>query len=77
MVYRFVQSDGTSHSQRAEVRNQGLENEFLAVVGQYSWVAPNGVQYIVKYQADDNGYNSDLEEGPPGAPLEVANALLG
>ncbi|XP_023949118.2 larval cuticle protein LCP-30 [Bicyclus anynana] len=75
--YYFEQTDGTKQEQKAEVRNAGREDQYLAITGFYSWFSPNGVEYIVKYTADQDGYNSEIEEGPGGAPPALVASLLG
>ncbi|CAG9785100.1 unnamed protein product [Diatraea saccharalis] len=74
--YAFETSDGTKHESQGEIRNEGREDEYLAVNGVYSWIAPNGVRYTVKYVADDNGYQPEIEEAP-GAPGPIVASLLG
>ncbi|XP_045764455.1 flexible cuticle protein 12-like isoform X1 [Maniola jurtina] len=75
--YAFEQSDGTKQEQQGELRNAGLENEAIAVKGVYSWIAPNGYRYTVVYTADDEGYKSEIEEAPGGAPPALVASLLG
>ncbi|XP_026328697.1 endocuticle structural glycoprotein ABD-5-like [Hyposmocoma kahamanoa] len=76
--WAFDQSDGTRHEQRGELTNQGRENEALVVRGQYSWIGPDGVTYIVTYVADDQGFQPQIEQGPGGGvPPAVVASLLG
>lgn len=45
--------------------------------GDFSWVSPEGVHVLVKYVADENGYQpqSDLLPTPPPIPVEIQRAL--
>lgn len=77
-VSSFEQSDGTRHEQRGELKNEGRDNEALVVKGQYSWVGPDGVTYIVTYVADEQGFQPQIEQGPGGGvPPAVVASLLG
>ena len=64
--YAYETSDGTSHQEKAELKNAGSENEALSVTGSFSWIAPDGQVYTVTYIADENGFQ------PSGAHLPVA-----
>lgn len=78
LFYRWELSDGSKHEERGQLKNQGTENEGIAVQGQYSWVGPDGVTYIVTYIADENGFQPTIEQGPGGAvPPAVVASLLG
>ncbi|XP_073951410.1 uncharacterized protein [Choristoneura fumiferana] len=71
-------SDGSKHEEQGQLQNQGTVNEGIAVQGQYSWVGPDGVTYIVRYIADDKGFQPTIEQGPGGAvPGAVVASLLG
>lgn len=74
----FEQTDGTAQEQQGELRNEGREDESIAVRGSFSWVGPDGVLYRVNYVADDNGYQPEIEQGPGGGvPPAVVASLLG
>ncbi|TKX27790.1 endocuticle structural glycoprotein SgAbd-5-like [Spodoptera litura] len=76
--YGFELTDGTGAEQQAELRNEGKEDESIAVKGSFAWVGPDGVLYRVIYVADDNGYQPTIEQGPGGAvPPGVVASLLG
>ncbi|XP_046960510.1 cuticle protein CP14.6-like [Vanessa cardui] len=76
--FAFEQSDGQTREEQGELRNEGREDEYTAVKGSYSWVGPDGVKYIVRYIADENGFQPEIEEGPGGAvPPAVVASLLG
>ncbi|XP_050342290.1 cuticle protein CP14.6-like [Nymphalis io] len=76
--FAFEQSDGQTRQEQGELRNEGREDEYTAVKGSYSWVGPDGVNYIVRYIADENGFQPEIEEGPGGAvPPAVVASLLG
>ncbi|XP_028158521.1 cuticle protein CP14.6-like [Ostrinia nubilalis] len=71
-------SDGSKHQEQGQLKNQGTENEAISVQGQYAWVGPDGVTYIVSYIADENGFQPTIEQGPGGAvPAGVIASLVG
>uniref|UniRef100_A0A2A4ITS3 Cuticle protein n=1 Tax=Heliothis virescens TaxID=7102 RepID=A0A2A4ITS3_HELVI len=71
-------SDGSKHEEQGQLKNQGTENEAIAVQGQYAWVGPDGVTYTVTYLADENGFQPQIQQGPGGAiPSAVVASLLG
>ncbi|CAH2075267.1 unnamed protein product, partial [Iphiclides podalirius] len=71
-------SDGSKHEEQGQLKNQGTDNEALAVQGQYGWVGPDGVSYIITYIADENGFQPQIQQGPGGAiPSAVVASLLG
>ncbi|XP_046960503.1 endocuticle structural glycoprotein SgAbd-5-like [Vanessa cardui] len=71
-------SDGSKHEEVGQLKNQGTEDEAIAVQGKYSWVGPDGVLYTVTYIADENGFQPQIEQGPGGAvPSAVVASLLG
>ncbi|GBP72129.1 Flexible cuticle protein 12 [Eumeta japonica] len=73
--YRVVQSDGTEQEARSELRNAGREDEFLSVVGSYSWVGPDDLAYTVKYSADDERFKPEIQQ-PPGGAVPLAKYRL-
>ncbi|XP_059060092.1 endocuticle structural glycoprotein SgAbd-5-like [Achroia grisella] len=75
--YFFEQTDGTRHEQIGELRNAGTENAYVVLRGFYSYVAPDGVLRVVKYVADENGYQPEEGEGPGALPPSAAASLLG
>ncbi|XP_066957200.1 cuticle protein CP575-like [Macrobrachium rosenbergii] len=63
-----------------ELDNQEQEQEGQAgkaVEGEYSWVAPDGQEYYVKYVADHNGYRVVEENAIPEGPEAVNGAEEG
>lgn len=56
IVNRFETSDGTSRQEQAELRNAGTDQEAIVVRGSYSYVGPDGTQYVINYVADENGF---------------------
>ncbi|NP_001166722.1 endocuticle structural protein SgAbd-6-like [Bombyx mandarina] len=78
--YRFgySQSDGTVFEQEGTLKNEGQEEESLAVRGKFSWVGPDGVTYTVTFVADEDGYQPEIEQGPGGAvPSAILHSLAG
>ncbi|XP_013187703.1 endocuticle structural glycoprotein SgAbd-5-like [Amyelois transitella] len=77
--YRFFfeQSDETRHEQIGTLRNAGTDNAFVASEGFYTWRAPSGLLYLVKYIADENGFQPTVEEGPGALPPAATASLLG
>ncbi|XP_068214628.1 larval cuticle protein 16/17-like [Palaemon carinicauda] len=60
-----------------ELDNQGQQQKGLAgkaVKGQYSWTAPDGNEYYVKYEADSFGYRVLEANVVPQAPTVNRNA---
>ncbi|CAG5040089.1 unnamed protein product [Parnassius apollo] len=71
-------SDGSKHEEQGQLKNQGTDDEAMSVQGQYGWVGPDGVTYIVTYTADENGFQPQIQQGPGGAiPSAVVASLLG
>ncbi|XP_068903786.1 flexible cuticle protein 12-like [Tenebrio molitor] len=54
--FSYQTSNGLSSDEQGEVRNEGREDESIAVRGQFSYVGPDGVTYTVTYIADENGF---------------------
>ncbi|KAM3962334.1 endocuticle structural glycoprotein SgAbd-5-like [Aphomia sociella] len=76
--YAWELSDGSKHEEQGQLKNQGTEDESIAVQGQYSWVGPDGVLYTVSYIADENGFQPRIEQGPGGSiPSGVIASFLG
>ncbi|XP_069984540.1 cuticle protein CP575-like [Penaeus vannamei] len=46
-----------------------------AVAGEYSWVAPDGNEYHVKYVADHNGYRIVDDNVVPSVDSDVSEAV--
>ncbi|XP_053684262.1 flexible cuticle protein 12-like [Sabethes cyaneus] len=57
--FEFETSDGTSRSEQAELRNAGTDAEAIVVRGSYSYVGPDGTQYVINYVADENGFQPE------------------
>ncbi|XP_059060033.1 endocuticle structural glycoprotein SgAbd-5-like [Achroia grisella] len=74
--FKYEQSDKTKHEQTGLLKNADGLNPFVIAKGFYEWISPENKKYHVQYEADENGYRSELEEGP-GVPPVVASTLLG
>lgn len=63
MHFRFETSDGQFKEEQGQLINPGIpEVESIAVRGQYSYIAPDGVLYTVTYTADENGFQPHAEQ---------------
>ncbi|RZC43085.1 Chitin bind 4 domain containing protein [Asbolus verrucosus] len=63
-------SDGFKHDQSGQTKNAGTPDEALAVTGSYSYVGDDGKTYMVKYTADENGFQPEGEHLPPSAGVK-------
>ncbi|XP_018320482.1 flexible cuticle protein 12-like [Agrilus planipennis] len=61
--FAYETSNRISQQEDGQLQNVGTDNESIAVRGQFSFVAPDGVTYTVNYIADENGFQ------PQGAHL--------
>jgi len=43
--FSYEQSDGQKREETAELKNEGTDNEFISVVGSFSFIAPDGHTY--------------------------------
>lgn len=43
--FSYEQSDGQKREETAELKNEGTDDEFLTIVGSFSFVAPDGHTY--------------------------------
>ncbi|KPI97916.1 Flexible cuticle protein 12 [Papilio xuthus] len=66
-------SDGSLHKGQGQLKNQGTENEGIAMQGRYAWVEPDGVNYIITYVTDEGGFQPTIQKGPRG---EIASAVV-
>lgn len=62
-IFRVETSDGQFKEEQGQLINPGIpEVESIAVRGQYSYIAPDGVLYTVTYIADENGFQPHTEQ---------------
>ncbi|XP_037961607.2 endocuticle structural glycoprotein SgAbd-5 [Plutella xylostella] len=61
--FEFKTSDGTSRKEEAELITVG-EYQGIGVKGSYSFVAPDGQEYLVEFTADEKGYRPTLQLVP-------------
>ncbi|XP_062553473.1 flexible cuticle protein 12-like [Armigeres subalbatus] len=57
--FEFETSDGTARQEQAELKNVGTDQEAIVVRGSYSYVGPDGTQYVINYVADENGFQPE------------------
>ncbi|XP_058460930.1 flexible cuticle protein 12-like [Malaya genurostris] len=57
--FEFETSDGTARQEQAELRNAGTDTESIVVRGSYSYIGPDGTQYVISYVADENGFQPE------------------
>ncbi|XP_032510818.2 endocuticle structural glycoprotein SgAbd-5-like [Danaus plexippus] len=57
--FEFKTSDGTSRKEEAGLITVG-DRQGIAVKGSYSYLSPDGLEYIVSYTADDKGFKPQL-----------------
>lgn len=62
-TFRYQTSNGIAQQESGQLQRAGSPDEAIAVRGQYSYTGPDGVQYVINYVADENGYQ------PEGAHL--------
>lgn len=61
--FNFETSDGQKREEVGSIRYLGENEALLNVRGSYSFVGADGVEYLVNYVADENGFR------PSGAHL--------
>ncbi|CAH2107400.1 unnamed protein product [Euphydryas editha] len=61
--FEFQTSDGVSRKEEAELITVG-DHQGIGVKGSYSYIGPNGQQYIVTYTADDKGFQPQISISP-------------
>lgn len=62
-IFRVETSDGQFKEEVGQLINPGIPDaESIAVRGQYSYIAPDGVLYTVSYVADENGFQPHAEQ---------------
>ncbi|XP_045764462.1 endocuticle structural glycoprotein SgAbd-5-like [Maniola jurtina] len=57
--FEFKTSDGVSRKEEGQLITVG-DQQGIGVKGSYSYLAPDGLQYIVSYTADDKGYKPTI-----------------
>nr|CAI5842941.1 unnamed protein product [Callosobruchus analis] len=57
--FSFETSNGISQEEKAEAHYEGTEDQFLKVIGSYSYTGPDNVVYTVRYTADDQGFHPE------------------
>ncbi|XP_053663081.1 flexible cuticle protein 12-like [Anopheles marshallii] len=64
--FSYDQSDDHKREESAVLKTvKNFDNEdvpALAITGQYEFTDPDGKRYIVKYTADENGFNPTITE---------------
>ncbi|XP_046836902.1 flexible cuticle protein 12-like [Vespa crabro] len=59
--FSYEQSDGQKRDETAELRNEGTDDEELAVTGSFSFISPDGHTYRVDYTADKDGFHPNIQ----------------
>ncbi|XP_031632822.1 larval cuticle protein 65Ag1-like [Contarinia nasturtii] len=67
--YEYETSNGIKAEEQGQLKTIGSE-QAIVTQGSYSWVAPDGQTYTLKFVADENGFHpvADFLPTPP-APL--------
>ncbi|XP_017785731.1 PREDICTED: flexible cuticle protein 12-like [Nicrophorus vespilloides] len=86
-TYTFESEDGIEKEETAEIVNEGRDDQFIKVIGSYSYIGDDGKTYLVTYTADENGFHpyfpkpSGLGKSniphPDSAPVELLFSLIG
>ncbi|XP_075970544.1 endocuticle structural glycoprotein SgAbd-5-like [Anticarsia gemmatalis] len=66
--FSFVTSNGITREETGRLVNIGLDDEHIEVEGSYTYTDTEGKQVVVRYTADENGYqvlDQDLSGKPP------------
>ncbi|CAH0558125.1 unnamed protein product [Brassicogethes aeneus] len=68
--FDFESSDGIKREEEGTLVHEGSDHAAVIVRGSYSYVGPDGVEYKVKYTADENGFHpeGDHFSVPPFVP---------
>ncbi|XP_015175390.1 PREDICTED: flexible cuticle protein 12-like [Polistes dominula] len=59
--FSYEQSDGQKRDETAELKNEGTDDEELAVTGSFSFISPDGHTYRVDYTADKDGFHPNIQ----------------
>ncbi|XP_013141202.1 PREDICTED: endocuticle structural glycoprotein SgAbd-5-like [Papilio polytes] len=62
--FEFKTSDGVSRKEEGQLITVG-EHQGIGVRGSYSYNAPDGLQYIVTFVADDKGFKPTIRVADP------------
>ncbi|KAF2886520.1 hypothetical protein ILUMI_19653 [Ignelater luminosus] len=58
----FETSDGIQREEHGQISDPESDNAILRVQGSYSYTAPDGRTFIVRYIADDQGFRPEISE---------------
>ncbi|XP_026751444.1 endocuticle structural glycoprotein SgAbd-5-like [Galleria mellonella] len=61
--FEYKTSDGVSRKEEASLITVG-DHQGIGVRGSYSYIAPDGQQYLVTFTADDKGYKPQIHVVP-------------
>lgn len=76
-TYEVQSTDGQSRGETRTVQNAGTDQETSVVRGYYSYIGDDGKEYLVGYQADENGFQPEAEHLPPAASVKRQRPQLG
>ncbi|CAB3221314.1 unnamed protein product [Arctia plantaginis] len=75
--FRFMTLNGITREETGRLVNVGENDDYIAVNGSYSYIDPDGIQIVVNYIADKNGYRILPEIPRFELPPNVVASLLG
>lgn len=59
--FAYEQSDGSARQETGKLVNIAPEVDALRVRGTIEWVSPDGQKFVLRYIADENGYQPEAD----------------
>ncbi|XP_034824812.1 endocuticle structural glycoprotein SgAbd-5-like [Maniola hyperantus] len=79
--FSFKTSNGITREETGSIVNEGQPDEYILVIGRYTYFNTEGQEEIVEYTAGENGYNisppKPVDMPALGVPPNVVATLLG